>query len=162
MRRLFPRPAMTLMLGIIWMFLNNSVTAGSFLLGLFFGWLIPFTVGPILLERAPSWKPLKLAKLMLIVLGDILLNNFRVAKLHLGPTSALRPAFLEVPIDLQNDTAISILVSIVSTTPGTISADLSGNKRSLLVHGLDVPDPDEIIREIKERYEAPLKEIYPC
>ena len=47
-------------------------------------------------------------------------------------------------------------------TPGTIAADLSANKRSLLVHGLDVEDADALIQEIKTRYEAPLKEIYPC
>lgn len=162
MNRLFPRPVMTFILAVIWMYLNNNISFGSFLLGGFFGWLIPFTVNPILLKPSPGWKPMKLIKLLAIVVHDIFVQNFAVAKLNLGPVRRLEPAFLEVPIDLKNDTAISILVSIVSMTPGTIAADLSGNKRSLLIHGLDVPNPEAVIAEIKERYEAPLKEIYPC
>lgn len=52
----------------------------------------------------------------------------------------MRPAFVEVPIELENDLAISVLVSIVSLTPGSVSSDLSDDRKTLLVHGLDVPD----------------------
>ncbi len=45
-------------------------------------------------------------------------------------------------------------------TPGTVSADLDRERRHLLVHSLDVDDPDEAIRTIKQRYEAPLKQIF--
>ena len=162
MRRLFPRPAMTLILVAFWMILNSSSKPGTLVLGFAFGWLIPFIFDDMLLEKSPGWKPFKLAKLFAIVIKDIILHNFHVAKLNLGPVKKLRPAFLEIPIELQNDTAISILVGIISMTPGTIAADLSANKRSLLVHGLDVEDADALIQEIKTRYEAPLKEIYPC
>ena len=47
-------------------------------------------------------------------------------------------------------------------TPGSLAADLSQDRRTLLVHGLDVPDAQAMIDEIKQRYEAPLKEIFPC
>lgn len=162
MSRWLPRPSMSVMLAGMWVVLNNSFMLGTLLLGLFFGWLIPMVLDPILLQRTRPWHPWKLAKLLTIVLWDIIVSNFHVARLNLGPVHKLRPAFLEVPVELQNDTALSVLVSIVSMTPGTISADLSEDKRTLLVHGLDVVDENAIIQEIKERYEAPLKEIYPC
>ena len=69
---------------------------------------------------------------------------------------------VDVPIELDNELAISILVSVVSMTPGSLAADLSHDRRTLLVHGLDVPDVQAMIDEIKQRYEAPLKEIFPC
>ncbi len=65
-------------------------------------------------------------------------------------------------MELTDDLAISMLVSIITLTPGTCSADLSADRRTLLVHGLDVPDPQTLIADIKARYEAPLKEIFPC
>ena len=58
--------------------------------------------------------------------------------------------------------AISMLVCVVSLTPGSVSADLSADRRTLLVHALDVPDEAALIAEIKSRYEAPLKEVFPC
>ncbi|MBN0538222.1 Na+/H+ antiporter subunit E, partial [Pseudomonas aeruginosa] len=36
------------------------------------------------------------------------------------------------------------------------------DRKTLLVHGLDVPDKAALIADIKQRYEAPLKEIFPC
>lgn len=162
MRTLLPRPYITVMLTVMWMMLNNDFGLSSLLLGLFFGWFIPLVMDPILLKRRFPWHPWKLALLLALVTYDIIVSNFHVAKLNLGPVNNLRPAFLEVPIDLQNEIAISVLVSIVSMTPGTLSADLSEDKRTLLVHGLDVDDPNDIIAEIKHRYERRLKEIYPC
>jgi multicomponent K+:H+ antiporter subunit E len=35
-------------------------------------------------------------------------------------------------------------------------------RRRLLVHALSEDDPQELIREIKSRYEAPIKEIFAC
>jgi multicomponent K+:H+ antiporter subunit E len=32
----------------------------------------------------------------------------------------------------------------------------------LLVHALDAPDPQALVREIKERYEGPLREMFAC
>jgi multicomponent K+:H+ antiporter subunit E len=66
-----------------------------------------------------------------------------------------------VPLELQQPFAITLLASIISLTPGTVSANLSGDRRSLLVHDLDVEDADETaVQRIKQRYEKPLMEIF--
>ncbi|MNE68855.1 Na(+)/H(+) antiporter subunit E [compost metagenome] len=101
-------------------------------------------------------------RFLLMVMGDVLVANFQVARLTLGRVETLRPAFVEVPIELDNELAISVLVSVVSLTPGSLAADLSADRRTLLVHGLDVPDKAAMVAGIKSRYEAPLKEIFPC
>ena len=46
-------------------------------------------------------------------------------------------------------------------TPGTLSAVLSDDRRYLLVHVFNLKDPQEVIDQIKRRYEAPLMEIFP-
>jgi multicomponent K+:H+ antiporter subunit E len=58
--------------------------------------------------------------------------------------------------------SISLLASIVTMTPGTVSADVSEGNTSLLVHALDCDDPDALVAEIKQRYEKPLMEIFGC
>lgn len=96
------------------------------------------------------------------VLWDILVANFRVARLVLGPRAAIRPMFVRVPLDVEGDLAVTILASVVSLTPGTVSADLDADRTHLLVHALSEEDPADLIREIKSRYEGPIKEIFAC
>ena len=54
-----------------------------------------------------------------------------------------------------------MLAGTITMTPGTVSCDLSADGRSLLVHCLDAPDAEDTVRQMKERYEDRLKEIFP-
>lgn len=100
--------------------------------------------------------------LIAIVLWDVVLANLQVARRALGPLSALRPRFVVVPIDLEDRTAIALLGAIITTTPGTVTASLSSDRRYFVVHGLDVDDAESLVRTIKLRYERPLREIFEC
>ena len=51
---------------------------------------------------------------------------------------------------------------VIGVQAGTVSADVSEDRRTLLIHALDVDDQDAMIRQIKQRYERPLKEIFEC
>ena len=66
-----------------------------------------------------------------------------------------------MPLALTSPEAITVLAGTITMTPGTVSAELSADGRALLVHGLDVPDPEALVAEIKSRYEARLLEIFP-
>ena len=86
-----------------------------------------------------------------------------MAWLILHSPARLRPAFVPVPLALQSNLAISVLANAICLTPGTVSSRLSLDRRHLLVHALDVDDPDKLVATIKRRYEAPLLEIFePC
>jgi multicomponent K+:H+ antiporter subunit E len=61
---------------------------------------------------------------------------------------------------LRSPEAISILAGTITLTPGTVSANLSDQGHSLLVHALDTDDPDAVRDDIKHRYERRLKEIF--
>ena len=72
----------------------------------------------------------------------------------------MQPNWVCIPLDLRTPEAIAILAGTITLTPGTVSADLSDEGHSLLVHALDAPDPAAVREEIKERYERRLKEIF--
>jgi multicomponent K+:H+ antiporter subunit E len=57
---------------------------------------------------------------------------------------------------------LTIFTSSVSLTPGTVSVELSEDRKWLYVHALHLEDEQELIDLIKARYEAPLKEIFGC
>ncbi|MCY1283867.1 Na+/H+ antiporter subunit E [Pseudomonas jinjuensis] len=161
-RRLLPHPLLSACLLLTWLLLVNDFSLGHWLLGGALGLVLPWLCRDLLLPVPRIRRPLLLLRFIGLVLHDIVVANLQVARLVVGPTRALRPAFVEIPLDLNDDLAITVLASVITLTPGTVSADLGADRRTLLVHGLDVPDPEALVADIKSRYEAPLKEIFEC
>ncbi|HEY5601481.1 MAG TPA: Na+/H+ antiporter subunit E [Gammaproteobacteria bacterium] len=163
MRRLFPHPALIPVLALIWVLLANDFSSGHIVLGLLLGWLIPLFTVSFWPERVRIHRPLTLLRFAAVVIYDIVLANLSVSRLILGRPHKLTPAFVEVPLELHSDLAISLLANTICLTPGTVSAQLSEDRRHLLVHALSTADANGLVRTIKQRYEAPLKEVFePC
>ncbi len=163
MRRLLPHPLITLALTGVWLLLVNNAASGQIVLGLLLGWAIPLFTLRFWLDTPRIHRPLALLRFIVRVLGDIVAANLTVARLILGRPERLRPAFIIVPLALKSDLAISLLANTLCLTPGTVSSCLSLDRKYLLVHTLDTADPDELTANIKDRYEAPLQEIFePC
>lgn len=97
---------------------------------------------------------------MIIVAYDIIVANITVARQVMDSNDKLKPKFFNLPLDIKHPLAISTLASTISLTPGTVSCDLSEDKTYLIIHGLVIDDENETIKEIKQRYEAPLMEVF--
>lgn len=158
--RFLPHPLLTPILAAVWLLLNNSLAPGHIALGLLLGWAIPRFTLRFWPERVRIHRPMKLLRFVAVVLYDIVVANLIVARRILGRPEHLRPAFVMLPLELTSDLAISLLANTISLTPGTVSARLAPDRRSLLVHGLHVPDAAELVATIKARYEAPLKAVF--
>lgn len=161
-RRLLPHPVLSLFMLVLWLLLANQISGGHLVLGAVLAWLIPFVTQSFWPQEMTLGRPWIALKFTFMVLGDIILANWVVARLILGRPKNLKPAFMKVPLDLTQDFSITVLASTISLTPGTVSADLSPDSRYLLVHTLHTEDPAETVATIKQRYEAPLKEIFEC
>ncbi len=162
MTRWLPHPILTPGLVVVWLLLNNSFSFGTLLAGVLLGWAIPVFTLAFWPDRVRIRKPFILLHFAGMVLFDILVANLRVARLILVGPRHLRPAFVVVPLALKDDLAISVLANTICLTPGTVSACLAPDRTHLLVHALDVADPQGLIRTIKARYEAPLAEVFAC
>lgn len=160
MRRLLPHPLLTVTLTVLWLLLVNQPSAGQLVLGALLGWLIPFATSRFWPEHIRIRHPLTLLRYLAVLVIDIVRGSFHVARLILRGPAHLRPVFIEIPLALETDLAISLLANTISLTPGTVSALLSEDKRTLVVHTLDTDDAAALIADIKQRYEAPLKKIF--
>jgi len=161
-RRVFPNPWLSASLAGFWVIANGSLDGGTVIPALLFGVLLPQFTARFWPDTPGTIHVRPLVRLMLRVFWDIIVANVRVARLVLGPNSRLRPAFLVVPLDVRHPYAITALSSIITLTPGTVSTNVSGDRRSLLIHALDVEHAESDIQRIKERYERPLLEVFPC
>ncbi|HQS81570.1 MAG TPA: Na+/H+ antiporter subunit E [Thiobacillus sp.] len=160
MRRLLPHPLLTVSLVILWLLLVNQLSAGHLVLGALLGWLIPFATSSFWPERIRIRHPLTLLRFLGVFVIDIVRGSVHVAYLILRGPARLRPVFVAVPLALRSELAISLLANTISLTPGTVSALLSADKRTLVVHTIDTGDAAALVAEIKQRYETPLKKIF--
>lgn len=161
LRKVFPHPLLTILLVLVWLALQNSISLGGAVFGLILAILIPLFTAAYWPDRPRLRGPLKIAAYILIVLWDIVKSNFIVARIVLFmPADKLRPAWVTIPLDLRTPEAITVLAGTITMTPGTVSSDLSADGRALLVHCLHAPDSQSVVADIKSRYEARLKEIF--
>jgi len=160
MTRLLPHPILTPTLAGVWLLLNSTIEPGHILLGFLLGWMIPILTIRFWPDTVHIHKPFVLLRYIAVLLFDIVMANFTVARLILGNPDRLKPAFAILPLDLTSDLAISLLANSITLTPGTLSARLSEDRKFLLVHALNETDPKAMVAAIKKRYERPLKEIF--
>jgi len=129
------------------------------LMAVILGLVIPRLVRPFI-TRTPHihWQPA--VKLCFVVLWDIIVSNFRVAKLVLGSPKKLHPKWYRVPLETEHEQVNSLLAMIITTTPGTVSAGIDQERGDILVHSLSTENTESDVQDIKQRYEAPLMEIF--
>lgn len=159
MTRALPSPLMSLALLAGWLLLNG-VSAGSIALGAVLAMAIPKVTARFAPQRPRVGNASTALRLLLVVLWDIVVSNLQVARLILGPERRIEPRFVWLPLDIRDPHGIASLAGIITMTPGTLSADLTDDRRHLLVHALNASDEAALVAGIKERYEKPLRVIF--
>ncbi|GAP08114.1 multisubunit sodium/proton antiporter, MrpE subunit [Anaerolinea thermolimosa] len=93
-------------------------------------------------------------------LKELTLANLRMARTVLAPRLPLRPAVVSIPVELQSDAAIALLMNLLTLTPGTLSLDISGDRKTLFVHTVWLENEEDFRREIKEGFERRVRELF--
>lgn len=161
MTRLLPHPLLSLALILMWLLLTRF-SLGHLLLGSAIAIIAGLALARIepRASRVRSWGAV--LRLLAIVCTDILRSNIAVARLMLtnGRSGARRSAFVEIPLRLEEPTALALLAMILSATPGTAWLEHDPGRKVLLLHVFDMIDENEWRDLIRDRYEALLMEAF--
>ncbi len=161
LRKLFPHPWLSAALVVTWFLLVNHVMLGSLVMAVILAIAIPLMISAFWPGNVPIRNLPAILEFGAVVLWDIVVANFVVARLVLFvPNDRMKSAWVTVPLDLTVPEAITVLAATITLTPGTVTAEMSADGHALLVHALHAPDPDAVRDEIKTRYEARLKRIF--
>ncbi|WP_306564977.1 Na+/H+ antiporter subunit E, partial [Aquabacterium sp.] len=153
------RPVLSVLLALAWLMLQQSLDLGNVLTACVLGWGLPRLLGGFLGPAAQPRSFARALRLGFTVLWDIIVSNITVARLVLNPRSVPHPAWVKVPLTLTQPTAQALLASIITMTPGTVSAIVDEEEGCIWVHALDCDDPAAVATDIDRRYQQPLMEI---
>jgi multicomponent K+:H+ antiporter subunit E len=156
----FAHPALSVLLAAVWLLLRESLAPADLIAAVLLGLVVPRITHGFL---GPAARPRSLVtalRFTLVVLWDIVVSNLTVARIVLSPWSNPHPVWVAVPLATRHPTAITLLATIITTTPGTVSCVVDDEEGEILVHALDCSDPAALAAQIKQRYERPLMEIF--
>lgn len=161
LRAILPHPILSLALITAWLWLSGAVTAGSTAQALIIGLIIPQVMRRLEPDRSRVRNPLAILRLMGRVGVDVITSNLAVAKVILFQNPKMKSGFIHVPLTLRNRYGLAVLAIILTSTPGTLWVQYDRRTGELLLHVLDLNDPDEWRDQIRDRYESLLLEIFP-
>lgn len=155
----FGHPVLSALLGVSWLALSHSLEPVHLLSAVLIGLIVPRLLRPFLTDASGLYWP-AVPRLVGIVLWDIVVSNIVVAKLVLGPLRAMSPGWIPVPLESDHHRVNALFASIITTTPGTVSAVIDEERRVIWVHALNCDDVAAMAADMKSRYEEPLLDIF--
>lgn len=150
-----------LVLTLVWAAVSGSFTVANLVLGFSVGALSLILVRGQMAPRLHRVAPLKLLLLTGLFARELALSAIKVAILVLRPRMQLRPGIFAYPLTVTRDFEITLLANLITLTPGTLSVDVSKDRKTLYVHALDCRDPAGERRAISTGFERRIKEAFP-
>lgn len=145
-----------ILLTIIWVFLTGSFMLVNFV----FGFLVSFLILWIISARDHDDKYIKLVPKLIsfffFFLWEVVKANVHVAYEVITPTNNMKPGIVKLPLDAKTNLEITLLANLITLTPGTLSLDVSQDKKVLYIHSMYVHDKQEFIDDIKNGFERRL------
>ncbi|MCH7978931.1 MAG: Na+/H+ antiporter subunit E [Acidobacteria bacterium] len=156
-----------LLLAVIWVAWTEQFTSGNLMIGFGLGYLI-LALAQLVMgkakgkERGKSNYVSKVRQVFgfaLYFLWELVLANLRVAYDVVTPTHHMRPGVIAIPLDAQTDAEITTLANFITLTPGTLSLDVSEDRKVLYIHAMYIYDREALRREIKSGLERRILEV---
>ncbi|MFP4238712.1 MAG: Na+/H+ antiporter subunit E [Rhodosalinus sp.] len=138
-----------LLLAVAWMALTGATSLTGLLVGFVIGFGVLWLVRPLTGEQGYFWRVFAWGRLVVMFLYELVVSSLAVAWDIVSPRSRASPQIIEVPLDVKTDAGILLVTNLISLTPGTLSLDVSPDRKTLAVHAMFVDDPAELRAELK-------------
>jgi multicomponent Na+:H+ antiporter subunit E len=97
-------------------------------------------------------------RLIGVFLYELAVSGFTVAKMVMTPGLNFRSGIIAIPLNTRNDFEITLFANLISLTPGTLSIDVSADRRTLYVHVMATEDPEADKNSMKQAFEQNIAE----
>ncbi len=148
-----------LLIALAWAFVAGSFSGANLALGFAAGFIALYAFseavgGPAYHRHVKAW-----AWVLWCFAYDLVMSTWQVAVAVVTMNHRGRSRFVTVPLDVQSDLGIIMVANLISLTPGTLSVDVSPDRKSLLIHALIADDPEALVADIKTGLEKRVLEV---
>lgn len=150
---------LNILLAGAWMLLVGELDSETFIEGIIVGYLILWVSRSALGGTRYFRKIPVTIKFILYFIKELIMANLKVAFDIITPKNYMKPGIIAFPLDIDTDVGITLFANLLTLTPGTLSLDVSSDKKILYVHALYVKDADSFRKELKEGLEKRLLEV---
>jgi multicomponent Na+:H+ antiporter subunit E len=94
-------------------------------------------------------------------LRELAKANFKIAYDVLTPTHHMNPGVIVFPMKAESDLEITLLSTLISLTPGTLTIDVSEDRRFLYFHAMYIEggDTEKVKEEVRNGFEKKILEV---
>lgn len=150
---------LNILLTVVWVFLTGSLAFINFV----FGYALSFLVLWLISRKEKSRKYFRILPQIIafifFFLYELIKANIQVAADVITPKFYMKPGIVKLPLDAKSNLEITLLANLISLTPGTLSLDVSKDRKVLFVHAMYIHDKDEFIDDIKNGFEKRILNI---
>lgn len=151
-------------INILFAFAWAAVTGSFTALNIAFGFVLSLIALYLLREEIGSLgyfgRAGKILTLFLLFIKELALSAWTVAIIVVKPDMDLKPGIFAFPLTVDRDFEITLLANLITLTPGTLSVDVSDDRKFLFVHAIDCSDVEGTIRGIADGFETKIMEAF--
>ncbi len=139
-----------LLLALAWVALTGDFSGSNFVVGYVIGYLVLYMAAwQMRLGNSYTRKVPRIIGFVLFFIYDLVKANLRVAYDVVTPTHQMRPGVVAIPLTVDRDAEITVLANLISVTPGTLSLDVSSDRKVLYIHAMYIDSEQELEDSIK-------------
>lgn len=146
-------------LALFWAAMTETFTPANVMVGFVLGYTILWFTQPLVGDSNYFRKIPQIIGFIAFFIIELVFASFRVAYFVMMPVSRMRPAVVAIPLDAKTDTEILLLATVITLTPGSVSLDVSEDRKVLYLHAMFVDDPALLREEIKSGFERRVLEV---
>ncbi|MCB5202766.1 Na+/H+ antiporter subunit E [Neorhizobium sp. T786] len=151
---------LNVILAVVWVAITGSATLLNFVFGFFLSAAALWVVRGEMATPGYWGRLRRVLSLLALFFKELSLSAYRVAVMVFSPRLDLKPGIFAYPLTVDRDFEITLLANLITLTPGTLSVDVSPDRKTLYVHTLDCSDADATRRDIADGFERKILEAF--
>lgn len=150
-----------LLLALAWVALTGNYAPPNFAAGFLIAFVILFLFSKPQRKENYFFKVIQVVRFFFFYLWELILANLKVAYDVATRGYNMKPAIIGIPLDAKTDAEIVLLANLITLTPGTLSIDVSSDRKVLFIHAMYIEDRDleAFKKSIKEGLERRVIEL---
>ncbi len=149
-----------ILLALAWALVSGSFSELNLMFGFVLGMIVLFLIREQVGTLSYLTRGRKILSLAMLFFVELVQSAWKVAKIVVSPTIDIKPGFFAYHLKTDRDFEITMLANLITLTPGTLSVDVSDDKKVLYVHAVHIDDVDAMRADIEGGFERKIMEAF--